>query len=725
MSFTEKRLQSPTALNEKGNINGPERTARRKIQETSEVAMKIHGGTPSNMQPAYFGLFATLSNGASASTLTDMFYKSPTVMTKVIPNVVNEKVKAFENSKTNFVRSVNVLYRNGLVSKVKYISIRSALSMNNKENSNSKSHTEFMSNCNVPRILPYKEFMYKIKGIDIGNLYDLNEQFCTGLGNDDHVEGKYRDLTELLLRWAQFYLKVNEHRLDKLIWYNNKQAGHFNVAIGGDGAPFGKDDSALAWLVSFLNCGHRISSRNENFLLLGANCSEDCEAIRRYVLKLSQDIKEIEKKTYSVSVDGQLWNVSFSFDMFPNDMKYIAFLAGELSISATYFSPFANVKKADICDTKSTFGVEPSHKWKPWTYQARIKVASAVAKKKQELSHSSLKLTTLRNKVTTFIANKGSRTEFPPLLGEAIDRVKAEPLHLKNNAWQQWHALILKYAIARTNLSGCENVSDTPLSSCFNQYYEALKCVLKATRLAKKVRKWFCDGRLHNKDLSYRFTGKESKIMSNNFMKLINSLSLNDDQSTHIFKLHIFAIIAVNLRDAVSLFSRINITNEEVILLKKVSGKYFRACALFASVTPTTWTIGHVVPTHTHQAKQQLGYGLGMNSMEGREAKHVSLAKFARNTHHSTRWLQVFRHEYISLLWLRENGCDSAKYTTTRNKYIPARCYTAQFCHCGQPKVSEQPKCDFCSHSVHQIIYDSINQGKLTAEARKLGYCTL
>ena len=51
-----------------------------------------------------------------------------------------------------------------------------------------------------------------------------------------------------------------------------------------DGAPFGKDDSALAWLVSFLNCGHRISSRNENFLL-GANCSEDCEAIRRYVLK--------------------------------------------------------------------------------------------------------------------------------------------------------------------------------------------------------------------------------------------------------------------------------------------------------------------------------------------------------------------------------------------------------------------------------------------------------
>ena len=28
---------------------------------------------------------------------------------------------------------------------------------------------------------------------------------------------------------------------------------HFRVALGADGAPFGKDDQATAWLVSFLN----------------------------------------------------------------------------------------------------------------------------------------------------------------------------------------------------------------------------------------------------------------------------------------------------------------------------------------------------------------------------------------------------------------------------------------------------------------------------------------
>ena len=45
--------------------------------------------------------------------------------------------------------------------------------------------------------------------------------------------------------------------------------------------------------------------------------------------------------------------------------------------------------------------------------------------------------------VTGFIAQKKSRQEFPPLLGPAIEKIKVEPLHLKNNAWQQWHALVL------------------------------------------------------------------------------------------------------------------------------------------------------------------------------------------------------------------------------------------------------------------------------------------
>ena len=77
---------------------------------------------------------------------------------------------------------------------------------------------------------------------------------------------------------AKFYLTVNKQRKDKLDWFGERE-GTFKVAIGGDGAPFGKDDQALAWLVSFLNCGKCVCSSGENFLLFGANCSEDCEPV--------------------------------------------------------------------------------------------------------------------------------------------------------------------------------------------------------------------------------------------------------------------------------------------------------------------------------------------------------------------------------------------------------------------------------------------------------------
>ena len=48
--------------------------------------------------------------------------------------------------------------------------------------------------------------------------------------------------------------------------------------------------------------------------------------------------------------------------------------------------------------------------------------------------------------------------------------------------------------------------------------------------------------------------------------------------------------------------------------------------------------------------------GLGINTMEGRDAKHFTLAKFTHNTQFSNRWAEVFKHEYVSLFWLREKG---------------------------------------------------------------------
>ena len=92
------------------------------------------------MKPAYDGLFATVITGAPVDQLRKMCSVSPVLKERVIP----ENVKEFESSDVNFVRSVNVLYKDGLVSKAKYNSIRSSLSMTSNEDNTGKSHVKFM-----------------------------------------------------------------------------------------------------------------------------------------------------------------------------------------------------------------------------------------------------------------------------------------------------------------------------------------------------------------------------------------------------------------------------------------------------------------------------------------------------------------------------------------------------------------------------------------------------
>jgi len=43
-------------------------------------------------------------------------------------------------------------------------------------------------------------------------------------------------------------------------------------------------------------------------------------------------------------------------------------------------------------------------------------------------------------------------------------------------------------------------------------------------------------------------------------------------------------------------------------------------------------SLGYAIPHHTKQLLEKIGFGLGRNSMQGRETKHVKLAKYVQNT---------------------------------------------------------------------------------------------
>ena len=213
-----------------------------------------------------------------------------------------------------------------------------------------KTSIKFMPNCPIPKLLTYNKLVSEVRKIDIGNVYNVKEDFFAD-DEDENVSGCYGDLREYLPRLAAFYLTMQKSRKAALKWFGETE-GTFLIAFGGDGCPFGKHESACSFLVSFLNIGKRVASSSDNFLVFGANLEESSIIVKRYVQSVCKQMADLEGKVFEING----LHVNFRFEELPNDMKMLAMLGGELSNSATYFSTFANVSTNDCGDLRGTFG---------------------------------------------------------------------------------------------------------------------------------------------------------------------------------------------------------------------------------------------------------------------------------------------------------------------------------------------------------------------------------
>lgn len=148
------------------------------------------------------------------------------------------------------------------------------------------------------------------------------------------------------------------------------------VAIGADGAPFGKDETATSYLVSFLNILEGVQSCDHNYMLMGANCDETHELMFEYTKHVVKEMEEIERKNYVVR--GK--TVTFQRKLI---QKWMASMAGELNNAATYFSSFANVSKQNINSINGKIGDDSSCTWKKWDYK-RIKDVELMKKFKEK-----------------------------------------------------------------------------------------------------------------------------------------------------------------------------------------------------------------------------------------------------------------------------------------------------------------------------------------------------
>ena len=256
-----------------------------------------------------------------AAYLTPMVRSSRKMMKQVISMINLNTVRDYQASEANKIRSINVLYSGGLLSKKKYKVTRLALAFKPKEAGSllrRKRLTLGDNNFQNPSLAPYGQLIHYIKTIDMGPLKDIKD-LCNDVGIDDDeriVNGRYMELRNILLYLASMYIKLSRENTVTLCWFGRNEHS-FCISLGADVAPFGKKEETCAFLLSFLNLGQRASSCVENFILLGANCSKTHPAMVEYARKLAADVAYIEGRVFQVdNVD-----VKFYFDLVPSDMK--------------------------------------------------------------------------------------------------------------------------------------------------------------------------------------------------------------------------------------------------------------------------------------------------------------------------------------------------------------------------------------------------------------------
>lgn len=648
-------------------------------------------------QSAVVGIVETLSSKLSKDEVVSAVIDKEKLAKHITTTFHKDNCDEYEKSQEHILRSVAVYYAMGVMGKRKYIKVRHSISFENAFSKSKKTTRIKVANCSIPVLVPYYKLAKFLDEINIGTLNSVEEHLCGDAG--DKANGVFRDLKEYLPWLAEFYLKV--YKEEDFNWFGSPFT--FKVAIGGDGAPFGKNDQS--WLVSFLNIGKRFLSNEDNFLIFGANCSESCPAVEKYVSMLVYDIAYLEKNVFEINGI----NVKFEFSELPNDMKMLCFLAGELSNSSKYFSTFGNVSYDDMSTLKATFGQSNGHQWRPWVYEKRLNVAKQVTAFKKQIVKSKLVKSSQRNKVTSFIAERKSRQEYNPRIGKLIDKAHVEPLHLKNNACALMFRYILEFAVAKSKLAS--NVNDFSLvnpQSPFAKLISSMRSESNLSRLANKVIKWFNETKGNSKSFDYRFTGQESRRFLHNFMYLILAIEEEKDSTPARLKLHVLAFATLSLRNAVSLFNRFNVTEEQLQELDKACNDFYSTCALFLHVNPTVWALGRVVPVHTRDVFTKYGKGLIINSMEGREAKHQAVSRYAQNSTYHNRWHSVFRHEFISLIWLRERGYNLANSKNCNATYIPKRVSGSEYCYCGLMLTGEV--CAYCDHETRLKIAKSIEK---------------
>ena len=99
--------------------------------------------------------------------------------------------------------------------------------------------------------------------------------------------------------------------------------------------------------------------------------------------------------------------------------------------------------------------------------------------------------------------------------------------------------------------------------------------------------------------------------------RIVATIEDDVEKPSNVFSLSL-SQMGIHLRSSISLASRVSeIGKSDIPKLQSEYKQYFNLASLFHSTNLSVWTVGHAVPFHTTQLLEDLGVGLGINSMQG------------------------------------------------------------------------------------------------------------
>ena len=273
------------------------------------------------------------------------------------------------------------------------------------------------------------------------------------------------------------------------------------------------------------------------------------------------------------------------------------------------------MNKDDKNDISKKFSLKGDFAWKPFTYEKRIADAAKVASKKAELHKRNMKEYMFRQNLTSFIGKSlKSRQEEIPLAGEYIDKAYCEPLHLKNNVKEMF--LKVMNITSRDTIfpETLKSFYDLSEGNLFFDFIQSVKNGMNCNFLAKKIIAW-----LNENQNAFRFRGKESYKYLQSFPLLILNVIRRVNKTKKVTLMQVF-YESIHLRKLVSISVREDdINNNELSEMFMSGRRLFVCCSLYdVSVSPSLWCFSIVAPHHAKHLFHKFGFGLGINTMEGR-----------------------------------------------------------------------------------------------------------